>query len=328
MKELISVVVPIHNEAASIPLLYQELDTHTRTLPYRFEFIFVDDGSKDDSLHILQKVSGKDRRVKLIEFARNFGKEAAVSAGLQACHGNAAVIMDADLQHPPSLINKFIAAWKQGADVVVGIKRYSRYEGHFKRFSSDMFYKVLGAVSHTSITPHASDYRLVDRKVIRAFSKMTERNRMTRGLIDWLGFHRDYVQFEAPPRQAGTPSYGYRQLFRLAINSLTAYSLLPLKLAGYLGAFILLTAAPIGSFLLVEKYMLSDPWHWKITGTAMLALMTLLLIGVVLGCLGLIALYIARIHDEVSNRPLYVVRNRLGQPENVEELEPNLEEAA
>lgn len=329
MRDLISVVVPIHNEAPNIPRLYQELDTHTRSLPYHFEFIFVDDGSSDNSYGMLEKFSRKDRRVHLIEFARNFGKEAAVSAGLQACHGSAAVIMDADLQHPPSLINKFIAAWKQGSDVVVGIKRYSRYEGWFKRLTSDLFYRILGVVAHTSITPHASDYRLIDRKVIRVFSRMTERNRMTRGIIDWLGFRRGYVHFEAPPRQAGTASYGYRQLFKLAMNSLTAYSLLPLKLAGYLGGFILMVTAPVGAFLLVESYVMNDPWNWNITGTAMLAVMILLLIGVVLGCLGLVALYIARIHDEVSNRPLYVVRNELGgNNHEPAAVQPELEEIA
>jgi dolichol-phosphate mannosyltransferase len=311
MKQLISVVVPIHNEAPNIPLLYQELDTHTRGLPYRFEFIFVDDGSNDNSMDILQKVSRRDRRVRLIEFARNFGKEAAVSAGLHATHGSATVILDADLQHPPSLINKFIASWRQGSDVVVGVKRYSRDEGRFKRFSSDMFYRILGKISHTKITPHASDYRLLDRKVVRAFCKMTERNRITRGLIDWLGFRRTYVHFEAPPRVAGTATYGYRKLFQLAMNSFTAYSLLPLQLAGYLGAFILLVATPIGAFLMLETYAMGDPLNWQITGTAMLAIMIVILVGLVLACLGLVALYIAHIHAEVTNRPLYVVRQEV-----------------
>jgi len=315
--------VPIHNEAPNIPLLYQELDTHTRSLPYRFEFIFVDDGSSDESMEILQRVSRRDRRVRLIEFARNFGKEAAVSAGLHTAHGNAAVILDADLQHPPSLINKFIAAWRQGADVVVGVKRYSRYESKVKRATSDLFYRILATVAHTRITPHASDYRLIDRKVIVAFRKLTERNRITRGLIDWLGFKRQYVHFEAPPRKAGTASYGYRKLFALAMNSLTAYSLLPLKLAGYLGAFILVTAAPLGGFLLVETYLLQDPWHWNITGTALLAVLILILVGVVLACMGLVALYIAHIHAEVTNRPLYVIRKEEAE---AEQLTANIEE--
>jgi dolichol-phosphate mannosyltransferase len=318
MKQLISVVVPIHNEAPNIPLLYQELDTHTRGLPYKFEFIFVDDGSNDDSMALLRKVSRKDRRVRLVEFARNFGKEAAVSAGLHTAHGNAAVILDADLQHPPSLINKFIATWRQGADIVVGVKRYSRYEGRMKRVTSDLFYRILGAVSHTKITPHASDYRLIDKKVIVAFCKLTERNRITRGLIDWLGFRREYVHFEAPPRKAGTASYGYRKLFALAMNSFTAYSLLPLKLAGYFGAFILITAAPLGAFLLVETYLMNDPWHWNITGTALLAVLILILVGLMLACLGLVALYIAHIHAEVTNRPLYVIRKE----NEVEQAQP------
>lgn len=326
MKQLISVVVPIHNEAPNIPRLYQELDTHTRSLPYKFEFIFVDDGSSDESVKMLERVSHKDRRVRLIEFARNFGKEAAVSAGLHATHGSAAVILDADLQHPPSLINKFLDTWRQGYDVVVGVKRYSRYEGKFKRWSSNMFYRILGKVSHTQITPHASDYRLVDRKVINAFRKMTERNRITRGIIDWLGFRRGYVHFEAPPRAAGTASYGYRQLFRLAMNSFTAYSLLPLRLAGYLGGFILATAIPVGAFLMVETYILNDPFNWQISGTAMLAMMILILVGMVLGCIGLVALYIAHIHAEVSNRPLYVVRRELALPGEAAPIEAQSEE--
>lgn len=327
MKQLISVVVPIHNEAPNIPLLYQELDTHTRSLPYRFEFIFVDDGSSDGSMELLQKVSKKDRRVRLVEFARNFGKEAAVSAGLHTAHGNAAVILDADLQHPPSLINKFIATWKQGADIVVGVKRYSRYEGRFKRISSDMFYRILGMVSHTKITPHASDYRLIDKKVINVFCKLTERNRITRGLIDWLGFRREYVHFEAPPRKAGAASYGYRKLFTLAMNSFTAYSLLPLKLAGYFGVFILVTAAPLGALLLIEMYLMDDPWNWNITGTALLAVLILILVGLMLACLGMVALYIAHIHAEVTNRPLYVIRKE-AEAEQTERIEANIEGGA
>jgi glycosyltransferase involved in cell wall biosynthesis len=328
LKQLISVVIPIHNEAPNIPMLYQELDTHTRTLPYRFEFIFVDDGSSDDSTELIQRISRKDRRVQLIEFARNFGKEAAVSAGLHEAHGNAAVILDADLQHPPSLINKFIAAWRQGADVVVGVKRYSRYEGRMKRYTSDMFYRMLAVVAHTKITPHASDYRLIDRKVIDAFRRMTEHNRITRGLIDWLGFHREYVHFEAPPRKAGTASYGYRKLIALAMNSFTAYSLLPLKLAGYLGAFILATAAPLGVGLLLITYPMGDPWHWNITGTALLAVLILILVGLVLACIGLVALYIAHIHAEVTNRPLYVVRKENEPLEPIETTTAVTEEAA
>jgi dolichol-phosphate mannosyltransferase len=306
--KLISIIVPIHNEAQNIPLLYKSLVKHTEKLKYQFEFVFVDDGSTDESLESLQQLTGKDERVRVLEFARNFGKEAAVSAGLDAAWGKAAIILDADLQHPPALIPKFIAAWEQGNDVVIGVRRYSKEEGRMKRLTSDWFYHLLHMVANTQITPHASDFRLLDKKVIRIFRQLTERDRITRGLIDWLGFRREYIQFTAPPRANGVAQYSWRKLVDLAINTFTGYSLFPLKLAGYVGILILITAIPIGAFLSFERFVLNDPWNWNITGTALLAMMILVLVGIMLGCLGLIALYIARIHSEVTNRPLYVVR--------------------
>jgi polyisoprenyl-phosphate glycosyltransferase len=310
-EKLISVLVPIHNEAQNIPLLYKELTKHTQKLRYQFEFVFVDDGSTDDSLERLQLLSQKDERVRVLEFARNFGKEAAVSAGLDAAWGAAAIILDADLQHPPALIPKFIKAWEQGNDVVVGIRRYSKQEGRLKRLTSDWFYHLLHMVAHTQITPHASDFRLVDQKVIRVFRQLTERDRITRGLIDWLGFQRAYINFTAPPRKYGIAGYSWRKLVALAITSFTGYSLFPLKLAGYLGLFILLIAVPLGGVLAGERFIFNDPLDWNITGTALLAIMILVLVGIMLGCLGLISLYIAHIHAEVTNRPLYVVRRQM-----------------
>jgi len=309
--KLISIIVPIYNEASNIPLLFKELTKHTKSVPYQFEFVFVDDGSTDDSLERLQELTGKDERVRVLEFARNFGKEAAVSAGLDAAWGEAAIILDADLQHPPALIPEFITAWERGNDVVIGVRRYSKQEGFLKRLTSDGFYHLFHLVAHTKITPHASDFRLLDKKVIRVFRQLTERDRITRGLIDWLGFKREYISFTAPPRVNGVASYSWRKLVALAINSFTGYSLLPLKLAGYLGGFILLTAVPVSTFLCFERFVLRDPWHWNITGTALLALMILVLVGIMLGCLGLISLYIAHIHAEVTNRPLYVVRRHV-----------------
>jgi dolichol-phosphate mannosyltransferase len=310
-RKLISIIVPIHNEAPNIPLLYKELTKHTAKVPYQFEYLFVDDGSTDDSQQQLQDLTGKDERVRVLEFARNFGKEAAVSAGLDAAWGDAAIILDADLQHPPALIPQFIATWEKGNDVVIGVRRYSKDEGKLKRLTSDWFYHLLHMVAHTQITPHASDFRLLDKKVIRVFRQLTERDRITRGLIDWLGFKREYINFTAPPRKHGTATYSWSKLVGLAVNSFTGYSLFPLKLAGYLGLFILFLAVPAGMFLCFERFVLRDPWGWNITGTALLAMMILVLVGIMLGCLGLISLYIAHIHAEVTNRPLYVVRRHM-----------------
>lgn len=307
----ISIVIPIYNEALNVTPLYKAVESIIDRLPHKFELIFVDDGSSDDSVNRIRKVARRDKKVRLVELARNFGKEIAVTAGIHAARGDAAVIMDADLQHPPELLPKFVEEWERGADVVVGVKRYSNEESWFKKFSSKSFYSLLGMVSSSKITPHASDFRLINRKVIDAFKTFTERNRMTRGLIDWAGFDRHYIYFDAPPRLHGEAGYGYRKLFSLAMNSFTAYSMLPLKLASWLGWIILIISSLLGVFTLVQGYMLGDPLKLDVSGTAMLAMLLLFLVGVVLICLGFVAMYIARIHDEVINRPLYIVKSEL-----------------
>ncbi|HXH26964.1 MAG TPA: glycosyltransferase family 2 protein [Candidatus Acidoferrum sp.] len=313
MAKLLSIIVPLYNEAENIPLMHRELETQAKKMSeYRFEFIFVDDGSRDESMSVLHRLAKADRRVRVLEFARNFGKEAAVSAGLHAAKGDAVAVMDADLQHPPQLLAQFIKKWRDGADVVVGVREYDAAEGWLKKLSSDIYYAIMGVIAHTKITPHATDYRLLDRSVVDAFNRMGEHNRMTRGLIDWLGFRRDYVHFHAPPRQNGERGYTYRKLINLAMNSFMSYSLMPLKFAGYMGIVILLVSGPLSVFVVIEKYILHDPFGLRITGTATLALMLLFLIGLVLIGQGLVALYIAHIHAEVTNRPLYVVRNELG----------------
>jgi len=304
-------VIPIYNEAPNVTPLYKAVTSIIKKLPHQFELIFVNDGSSDNTSELIQRVAKKDKKVRVVELARNFGKEIAVTAGIHTARGDAAVIMDADLQHPPELLPKFVEEWEKGADVVVGVKKYSDKESWFKRFSSNSFYAILGKVSSAKITPHASDFRLISRKVIDTFKTFTERNRMTRGLIDWAGYDRRYVYFEANPRLHGEATYSYRKLFGLAMNSFTAYSMLPLKVASWLGWFILTISFILGIFVLVQEFILGDPLGLDITGTAMLAMMLLFLVGVVLVCLGFVALYIARIHEEVINRPLFIVKNEI-----------------
>jgi dolichol-phosphate mannosyltransferase len=313
--QMISIVIPIYNEAPNVAPLYETVKSIIKKLPQKFELIFVDDGSSDDSVKKLRQIARRDKRAKIIELARNFGKEIAVTAGIHTAKGDAAIIMDADLQHPPELLPQFVEQWQQGADIVVGVKRYSDKESWFKRVSSGTFYSLLGKVSTTKITPHASDFRLINRKVIDTFKTFTERNRITRGLIDWTGFERSYVYFEAPPRLNGEATYSYRKLFGLAMNSFTAHSMMPLKLAGWLGWFIIFVSAVLGLFTVTEK-LLGDPLKLDITGTALLAIMLLFLVGVVLICLGFVAMYIARIHDEVINRPLYIVKSEMNGEED------------
>jgi polyisoprenyl-phosphate glycosyltransferase len=321
-KKLISIVVPVYNEAANLPLLYKELLRHTQRLPYRFEVIFVDDGSRDDSARILRRLADNDPDIRVLELARNFGKEAAVSAGLHAAKGVAAIAMDADLQMPPRLIGDFIEHWEKGSDIVVGVFS-ARQMSFLRRVGAHWFYRIMRMIGQSEITPHATDYRLLDRQVLNVFKKLNEHNRITRGMIDWLGFKRAYVYFDQERRHSGKPTYSFRKLITLAMNSFTSYSLIPLKLAGYLGVIILSLSIPAGLFMYVERYILGDPMRLFISGNDMLAIMIVFLVGVVLACLGLMSLYIANIHAEVINRPLYIVRERTPK-RSVPLLEPSV----
>ncbi len=307
VRKLISIVIPAYNEARNLAPLHKELKKVTAALPYDFEIIFVDDGSRDNTAEMLIKLADEDQQIKFIQLARNFGKEPAVTAGLHAATGDAAIVIDADMQMPPSLMGEFLEKWEAGAEVVVGVFA-SRSMSPIRAAGAKLFYRIMRSIAHTKITPHATDYRLLDRQVLDAFNALTERNRITRGLIDWLGFRREYVYFEQAPRLHGEPTYSFSKLITLAINSFTAYSLLPLKLAGYLGAFILTVTIPAGLFLSIERFWLGDPFGWGISGTFFLAILILALIGLVLACLGLMSLYIAHIHAEVIDRPLYITR--------------------
>lgn len=310
-KQLISIVIPVYNEEQNIALLYKELKAQIIKLgSFNFELIFVDDGSSDKSVLEIHRLGKKDKSVRCIELARNFGKEIATTAGLNTAKGEAVILLDADLQHPVALLPKFISKWQAGAEVVVGVRRRYEKEPLQKRLNSWLFYQILNSIAEVKVTPRATDYRLLDRTVVDEFNRFSERNRITRGLIDWLGFRRGYVHFDSPQRLHGKAGYGFTKLLRLAIHSFVSLSLFPLRLAGWLGIGITVIASLIGLFVLVEDKIMGDPLSLEVTGTAILALVNMFLIGIVLMSLGLIALYIANIHDEVINRPLYVVRKR------------------
>ena len=318
MSKLISLIVPVYNEAASLPALYGELNRLTDVLAPDFdtEYLFINDGSKDESHDVISSLAQQDSRVKYVEFSKNFGKELATSAGLTHCRGDAAIMLDADLQHPPALIPHFIERWQNGADMVIGVRANESGQSVVKRLGTHWFYKIMNAIGETQVHSQATDFRLLDRIVIDEFNRFTERTRMTRGLLDWLGFRLDFVEFTAPERRFGEPTYNTLKLYKLALSSFVSHSLLPLKLAGYLGIFITLVAGITGVFIFIEKYVLHDPLSLGFTGPATLAVFNLFLIGIVLTCLGLIAMYIGNIHIEVQNRPLYVIRKRINFEED------------
>jgi glycosyltransferase involved in cell wall biosynthesis len=309
MQKTISIIVPAHNEEKNIPLISEEIFGVFENLPYDFEIIFVNDGSKDNSQQVIEVLAKADEKIKSIEFSKNFGKESATSAGLKFATGDAVIIIDADLQHPTSLIPHLIKKWEEGNDVVIGLRTKNKGQSFLKTICSAIYYRIINKISETPIVSGATDFRLIDRKVVNEFNKFTEHDRITRGLIDWLGFKRSYVPFEANERANGEASYSYFKLVKLALSSATSHSLLPLKFAGYLGLFIMFIFGIGGTVVFTENYIFHDILGWAITGTAKLAILMIFFIGLVLACLGLIALYIGNIHGEVSGRPLYVVRS-------------------
>ena len=311
-RKRISIIIPVYNEQENIPLIYERLIGVIGGLAeqYQTEIIFIDDGSADKSLQVLEGLADKDQKVKLIQFSRNFGKEIAVSAGLFTANGEAVIMIDADLQHPPELLGQFLEKWQNGAEVVIGIREKNKNEGLVKKIGSFCFYKIMNIIGETKIIPRATDYRLLDKKVVNEFNRFTERNRISRGLIDWLGFKKGFVYFEADERQNGKAKYSFFKLVKLALSGFVTHSLFPLKLAGYLGVVITTISGLFGLFIIIEKYILPNPLRLNFSGPFLVGVFLLFMVGIILSCLGLIALYVASIHSEVVNRPLYVIRKK------------------
>lgn len=235
---VLSVVVPTYNEAVSLPRFFASLRPVLTRLKVAYEVIFVDDGSIDETAQLVADFCTRDRHVRLVKLTRNFGKEIATTAGIHAARGDAILTLDADGQHPVDAIPRFVAAWQQGTMVVVG-KRAARRAPLGKRISAAMFYRLFRWVTGVKLDPNASDFRLIDKRVQAEFNRMSERNRITRGLIDWLGHERRYVSYEENDRLGGNATYSPRKLFKLAVDSAISLSISPLYIAAYIGAVVL-----------------------------------------------------------------------------------------
>lgn len=307
----ISIVVPVYNEEENASIFYFELKKVLDNIRESYEILFIDDGSVDKTEEKILEICEQDKNVKLIQFSRNFGKEMATTAGINMCSGRICVLVDVDLQHPVELLPEFINKWKNGAEVVIGIRKSNKNEGVIKKFGSILFYKILNQISDVEIISKATDFRLIDRMVIDEFNRFTETHRMTRALIDWLGFKRDFIYFDANERLNGKASYGFWKLFKLAMGSFVSLSLFPLKVSGYLGLVITFLSGFLGLYILLGKYFFHEPFASSFSGPAQLAILIVFLVGIILVSLGLIALYIANIHGEVINRPNYVIRKKV-----------------
>lgn len=306
----ISILIPVYSEAKGLPSLFEALGGVAASLSqFHWEFVLVNDGSKDRSMEIMRDKAACDDRYVIVDLSRNFGKEIALSAGLEYVRGDAILTMDADLQHPTRYIPQMIKEWQDGVDIVEMIRTDSAHEPILRRLGSRMFYFLLGIISDTEILAKTTDFRLLDRKVVDAMAKIEERHRMFRGLVDWLGFKKIRLPFTATERLHGESVYSYAKLINLAINSFIGHSSIPLKLIGVLGGFISLSSGVLFVFMIGTT--LVNPNLFNFTSLAFAVVFNTLLSGIILVALGLMSLYISKIYSETQNRPLYIVREAL-----------------
>jgi glycosyltransferase involved in cell wall biosynthesis len=308
-RKLITIVVPVYREGENLPNLLVRLNSVTSSIiDIDWEYIFVNDGSPDNSIDVLKQLAARQNNIKIIDLSRNFGKEIALTAGVHAANSDAVICMDADLQHPPEVIPKLVEAWRHGAEVVATIRTSIDKQPLLRRLGSHLYYWLMERISGLDMASQTTDFRLFDRKVVDAFRQVTERDRMFRGIMDWMGFKKVYVEFQAAAREQGTAGYSYFKLWQLAVNSITSFSLFPLRITGYLGVMIAGCSGLLLTWMLFSNYVLG---HKDFTPLAIVVVSNTFLIGVVLMAIGLVALYIGTIHTEVINRPLYVVRERI-----------------
>lgn len=303
---LVSVVVPVYNEEKALKLFHESLLQVLRQTAVEYEVVYCDDGSTDGSPALLREWANTDKRVRLLRLSRNFGKEIATTAGIHAAHGEAIITLDADGQHPVELIPEFLRRWQNGDKVVIGVRTRNHHEGTVKRYGSKLFYRLFNRFAKIKLVPGATDFRLIDSAVQAEFRTMTERNRITRGLIDWLGYEQTYIHFAAKQRLAGEAGYSFNKLLKLAIDSIISMSISPLYIPMYLGLVVLPLSALLGLFML-GNFLLGDPAGLRATAGAYIAVFTLFLVGILLTSQGIIGLYLSHIHTETQNRPLYIV---------------------
>ena len=304
----ISLVIPVYNEQENLHIMYNRLCTITTQLSdYEFEFICVNDGSRDASWRIIQELSFQDTRVKGVSFSRNFGVQMALTAGHDHAIGDAIITLDADLQDPPELIIDMIKAWQQGYYIVYA-QRISRNDGFLKDITASLYYKLLNAVSDVPIPENVGDFRLIDKVVLKQINTCRERYRYWRGMVAWTGFKHTFVYFTRPERIAGQTGYTWFKLFKLAFDGITSFSMFPLKLAAYVGVFVIAT----GSCMFL--YITCDALLWGARYPLFKWLVTIIYIfmGVQFLLMWLLGEYIGRMHDEQKQRPLYIIQEKCG----------------
>ena len=303
----ISFVVPVFNEEENIHEFYRRLTQVMAPLPYDYEILFIDDGSKDRTSQLIRELAEKDPHVQGYVFARNFGPQLALTCGLDQSTGDAVISMDGDLQHPPEMVPELLKKWEEGFEIVQTVRKATEDATWFKNITSRLYYKLINSMSEVRITPGGSDFRLMDRKAVDALNRFRERARFIRGMVNNLGFRYTTLEFVAPPRFAGHSKFNLRKMLRFALDGITAFSRVPLRLALYVGCI-----AGLGSILLIGhviyvKYIIQD----AVPGWTTLAAAEFFLGGVELIGIGIVGEYVGRIFDEVKQRPLYIIREHI-----------------
>jgi len=304
--QLVSIIVPVFNERENVELLAQRVREQFAPLSYDFELLFVNDGSTDDTAEVLQKMGDIDPSVKVITFSRNFGHQPAVTAGIDHCQGDCAIIMDADLQDPPEVVPRMVRTWEEGYDVVYATRTRREGEGGFKRITAKAFYRILNSLTDIKIPLDTGDFRLIDRKVINVLKEMPEYNRFIRGMVAWVGFRQTSIEYERKARHRGETKYSLAKMLRLALNAITAFSYRPLQIATYTGAFFAFCAFLSALYILVATLVEKR----TVPGWSSLMVVVLFLGGVQLMTLGIMGEYIGRILEEIKKRPHYVIDSK------------------
>lgn len=303
-----SVVIPVYNEALVIRETYKRLKRVMEQTDGVYELLFVNDGSKDETLDMLKELAVRDDTVKYLDFSRNFGHQIAITAGMDYASGEAIVIIDADLQDPPELILEMIEKWKEGYDVVYAKRTKRKGETFFKKATAYAFYRLLQAATEIDIPLDTGDFRLIDRKVRDELVGMRERSRFVRGLVSWVGFKQTAIEYERDERFAGETKYPLKKMIRFSLDGITSFSYKPLKLASLLG-FLLSFVSVVWMIAVLYLKLFT---HSTVTGWSSLVMTVLFFNGVVLIMLGVIGEYIGRIYDEVKHRPLYILKESWG----------------
>jgi polyisoprenyl-phosphate glycosyltransferase len=300
----VSLVIPVYNEEEVLLALYQRLLEVFETAGEEFEMIFVNDGSQDGSLALLAELRERDHRVGFIDLSRNFGHQIAITAGLDHAGGDAVVVMDADLQDPPEVVLEMLARWREGYDIVYGVRRAREGESLFKRATAAIFYRLLRMLTPVQMPLDSGDFRLMSRRAVKALGRLREKNRFIRGMASWVGYRQCGVTYDRCSRFAGTTRYPFHKMLRLAVDAVMSFSSVPLRLSIVLGGLVALLSSVYAAYVIYMKLTTGA----AVLGWASLIVAVLGVGSVQLVCLGILGEYVARIYDEVRGRPLYLIR--------------------